>query len=202
MKNNVTLGLIAVLGIAVIVLFYLHFSSTRKNLVTTPATAGKSSADAASAGPFRIAYFEMDSIESHYEYMKDVRNTLRASEQSKNNELSGIRNQYRSKLQEYQQKGNSMTQEQIAAANEELMRLDNMVKGQEEQKGRELQDESYKKLQGVKKRIEDYLKEYNKDKNYSFIFANISDLMYYKDSVYNITSDVLKGLNEDYKKNK
>jgi len=59
-----------------------------------------------------------------------------------------------------------------------------------------------KKLQDVKKKIEDYLKEYNKDKGYSYIFSGSPDLMYFKDTVYNITGDMLKGLNEMYKKKK
>ena len=66
----------------------------------------------------------------------------------------------------------------------------------------EMQDESLKKLQDVKKKIEDYLKDYNKDKGYSYIFAGSPDLIYYKDTVYNITGDMLKGLNELYKKKK
>ncbi|HEX3025194.1 MAG TPA: OmpH family outer membrane protein, partial [Chitinophagaceae bacterium] len=66
----------------------------------------------------------------------------------------------------------------------------------------EMQDETVKKLQDVKKKIEDYLKEYNKGKGYSYIFASSPDLIYYKDTVYNITNDLLKGLNEMYKKKK
>ena len=66
----------------------------------------------------------------------------------------------------------------------------------------EFQDEQFKKLQDVKKKIEDYLKLYNKDKGYAFIFSSSPDLMYLKDSVYDITPDVIRGLNELYKKKK
>ena len=53
----------------------------------------------------------------------------------------------------------------------------------------------------IKTRIENYLKEYNKQKTYSFIFAyDPTSIIYYKDSVYNITNDVVDGLNAGYKK--
>jgi outer membrane protein len=66
--------------------------------------------------------------------------------------------------------------------------------------GGDLQDESFKKMQNVNKRIEDFLKEFNKDKGYAYILAHQPGTIYYKDNRYDITSDVLKGLNESYKK--
>ena len=51
------------------------------------------------------------------------------------------------------------------------------------------------------KRIETFLKEYNKEKVYSFIFEyEPNSLIYYKDTTYNITIDVIAGLNAAYKK--
>ena len=54
----------------------------------------------------------------------------------------------------------------------------------------------------MKKKIEDFLTEYNKDKNYSYIVSYEQGLFYYKDTAYNITDDVIKGLNEQYKNKK
>lgn len=193
--KNFTLGLNIVLTLAVAVLFYLHFSSTKK---IAPPVEGKQSA----TGNFKIAYFEMDSIESHYEYLKDVRSSLRALEQQKSNELAGMRNDYKTKLQEYQAKGKSMSQEDVAKATEVMQRLEYEIKNQEQIKSQELQDVSIQRIQEVKKKIEEHLKEFNKDKNYSYIFASSGDIMYYKDSVYSITNELLKGLNEQYKKKK
>jgi len=64
----------------------------------------------------------------------------------------------------------------------------------------DLQNESFKRLQEVKKKIEDYLKEYNKDKGFSYIMTNAPELIYLKDTAYNITSDLILGLNSQYKK--
>ena len=192
--KNFTLGLNIVLAVAVAVLFYLHFSSPKK-----PVTVAEKQV---AANGFKIAYFEMDSIENHYEYLKEVRKGLRELEQQKSNELAAKKNAFKTKLEHYRSLGKSMSQEDATKAQEDLQQMDNELKNDEQIKMQELQDESVQKIQMVKKKIEEYLKEYNKDKNFSYILASSADIMYYKDSVYSITNDVLKGLNEEYKKNK
>lgn len=196
--KNFTLGLNIVLVIAVAVLFYFQFSGNKSVLPKS----GSANKEIAAASGFKIAYFEMDSVENQYEYLKDVRTALRNLEQQKSSELSSLRSASKAKLMEYQKKGNAMTQEEMARANEDLMRMDNELKSQEQMKSQELQDESIKKIQEVKKRIEAYLKEYNKDKNFSYILSSSNDIIYLKDSAYNITNDMIKGLNDEYKKNK
>ena len=55
----------------------------------------------------------------------------------------------------------------------------------------------------VRNKIEDFLKQYNKDKGYAFILSYEPGFMlYYKDSAYDITSDVINGLNAEYKAKK
>lgn len=193
--KNFTIGLNIVLAIAVAVLFYLHFSN--KNAVKP---ANVNSANTANTAGFKIAYFEMDSVENKYEFLKDVRAELRSLEEKKSGELASLRNASRAKLLEYQKKGNSMSQEEMAKANDDLMRMDNELKTQEQIKSQELQDESIKKIQEVKKSIEDFLKEYNQDKSYSYILSSSNDIIYLKDTAYNITNDLIKGLNDKYKK--
>jgi outer membrane protein len=55
-------------------------------------------------------------------------------------------------------------------------------------------------LQKVNRTIEEYLKEFNKDKGYTYILGYQEGTIYYKDASYDITDEVLKGLNEKYKK--
>lgn len=197
MKSFTTV-LSIILTIAVGILFYLHFSTTKPSANTN----NKSTGTVSNATGFKIAYFEMDSIENHYEYLKDVRNSLRSLEQKKSGELAALKNAGKAKIIEYQKKGNSMTEHEIAMANEEIMRLENELKTQEQIKSQELQDESIRKIQDVKKTIEEFLIEYNKDKNFSYILSSSSDIIYLKDPAYNITKDLIEGLNNTYKKKK
>ncbi len=192
--KNFTLGLNIVLAIAVAVLFYLHFSSKKP-------VAASANGQVVSSG-FKIAYFDMDSIQNQFEYFKDVRSTLNSKDQELGRELATMENNFRTKYQDLQKVGSTLSQAEVASRQQELVQMDNNLKSRKQVMDQEMQDETVKKLQDVKKKIEDYLKEYNKDKGYSYIFSGSPDLMYFKDTVYNITGDMLKGLNEMYKKKK
>jgi len=47
--------------------------------------------------------------------------------------------------------------------------------------------------------LQHYLAIYNKDKKYSMIFAKQGDNLLYADNAYNITNEVVAGLNKMYK---
>jgi outer membrane protein len=195
MKNINTI-LNVVLGIAVAILFYFQFSGTKSSVAT--------GSKAVAAGDFRIAYFEIDSVESQFNYYKEVSNSIQAKAQQNNNELNQLKEVFASKYQELQKNGQRMSEAEVNARQQELQQMDKTFKSKEQMMNNEMQDESMKKLQDVKKKITDYLAEYNKVKGYAFILGNNSDMlsMYYKDTAYDITSDLVKGLNELYKAKK
>lgn len=193
MKNVSTL-MNVVLAVAVAILFYLHFSSSKKTNSVTSTNATVAS------GNFKIGYFEMDSIENHYEYFKEVRNTLRGKEQDNGRQLAEMKNTFVAKYQELQKTAQGMTQAELAGKQQELSQMEKTFQNKEQMMNQELQNESFKRLQEVKKKIEDFLKEYNKDKGFSYIMTNSPDLIYLKDTVYNITGDLIVGLNSQYKK--
>ena len=197
MKNglfiwNVVLSLVA--GI----LLFLQFVPGKKNR-DTGKVIGK---DSTSADHFRIAYFEMDSVEANFNAVKDVKAEISAKENEYNNSLNQLDQIYKNKFNEYAQKP-SMTQEETEVAQNVLKQLGESLKSQKQDLDQKYQDFIMRKNLDIKKKIEDYIREYNKTKNYSFIVTDDTGLFYFKDSVYNITSDVIKGLNELYRsKNK
>ena len=195
MKNINTI-LNVVLGIAVAVLFYFQFSGSK----SVVASESKSVA----GGDFRIAYFEIDSVESQFDYYKEVSNSIQAKAQKNNNELNQLKELFAAKYQALQKNGQSMSEAEVNAKQQELQQMDKTFKSKEQMMNNEMQDESMKKLQDVKKKITDYLAEYNKAKGYAFILGNNSDMlsMYYKDTAYDITTDLVKGLNDLYKAKK
>jgi outer membrane protein len=197
MKNGI-LVLNAVLLVLVGVLFYLHFSSNTK---PTPKKSDPT-VPAEKSETFKIAYFEMDSLESSFEMVKDVKNELGKKEQSINGELERLEKTYRNKAAQYQSQAQTMTQVQSEMATRDMMQLQQNMQSRKQQLDQEYQDFYMRKMKDVKTKIEDYLKDYNANKGYTYIFAYEPGLFYYRDTTYNITGDVVKGLNEQYKKKK
>ncbi|MFN6245889.1 MAG: OmpH family outer membrane protein [Chitinophagaceae bacterium] len=181
-----------VMALAIIVLFVLHFNSN-----STPV---KSSALA--AGGVKVAYFEIDSIQNSYNFFKDVREALQAKDVENAKQLTGLKNAFAIKYQELQKNGQFLSQAEIGARQQELAQLEKNYTNREQVLASEMQEESFKRLQEVKQKIEAFLVKYNKNKEFAYIFSSNPDLMYYKDTAYDITSDIVKGLNAEYKPKK
>jgi outer membrane protein len=194
--KNYTPVLNIVLVVAIAVLFYLHFASPKTEVV--PAGITKT----VPSGSFRIAYFEVDSIQNQFEYFQEVRTELETKAQANSKVLGDLKNTFANKYQAFQKIAQSLSQAELANKQQELMQMEKAFQGKEKMMGDEMQDMQFKKMQDVKKKIEDYLKEYNRDKGYAYIFSNSPDLIYLKDSLYDITPDVVRGLNALYKKKK
>ncbi|MDQ3681929.1 MAG: OmpH family outer membrane protein [Bacteroidota bacterium] len=198
MKNGL-LVLNAVLLILVGILFYLHFAGKKSSAVTT---AKLKTGFVDFSSPLRIAYFEMDSIENSFAMVKDVKNELGKKEDAVNNELAGLEKKYRNKVAQYQSQGQTMTQVQSEMAQKDVMQMQQTMQTRKQALDQEYQDYYMRKMKDVKTKIEEFLKQYNSQKEFSYILAYDPGLFYYRDTAYNITSDLIKGLNEGYTKKK
>ena len=198
MKNGLLL-LNVVLAITVGYLLYMQLGA-KKTGATGNKTSSKDTAINSSA--FRIAYFEMDSVEANFNMVKDIKADINKKEETINSELDIMDKNYREKVNDYQQKAQSMTQTQSEMATQDLMKIQDQMKGRKQTLDQEYNDLMMRRMKDVKTKIEEFLKEYNKTKDYSYIVSYEQGLFYYKDTAYNITADVVKGLNELYKQKK
>lgn len=178
-----------VMALAIVVLYVLHFNTS----------AAPVKASSTAAGGVKVAYFEIDSIQNNYNFFKEVKAALQVKDMDNAKQLAALKNAYVSKYQELQKNGQYLSQAELGSRQQELAQLEKNYSNKEQQLSQELQEESFKRLQEVKKKIENYLVQYNKGKEFAYIFSSNPDLMYYKDTAYDITSDIVKGLNEEYK---
>lgn len=194
MKNGILIWN-GILTLIIGVLLFFHFK---------PATKSKNASfvktDTAS-NSFKIAYFEMDSVEAHFDMVKDVKNEI----VSKNNELSknvsDLDNKYKEKYDALASK-NYTTQEEHEKAQDELQRYAETLKAQKDDFEQKYQDFVMRKNLAVKGKIEDFLKQFNKNKEYAYIISYEVGLFYYRDTAYNITNTLINGLNQEYKTKK
>jgi outer membrane protein len=194
MKNIATL-LSSISLVLVVVLFFLFFNHTEQIKKISAAAEKQSSTH------FRIAYFETDSLEANYFYFKDLLDQAREKENAMNTELSGIEKEYQKKIAEWQKKGSSMTASESEKVQQEYAGMQQNYQARKQSLSEQLYKYQEDLKSDVRKKIEDFLKDYNKQMNYSFIFAyEPSSFMYYKDTLYNITQDLVNGLNAGYKK--
>lgn len=115
-------------------------------------------------------------------------------------ELSRTDQQIRAKMSEYQNQATTMTQAQGEMAQQDLMQRQQKLQSRKQELDQEYQGLYMRLNTDMKRKIEAFLNDYNKDNTYSYIFAYESGLFFYKDSAFNITRDVVSGLNAMYKK--
>ncbi|HTI91677.1 MAG TPA: OmpH family outer membrane protein [Puia sp.] len=150
---------------------------------------------------FRIAYFDMDSLEAHYEVFKDAQAQVKAKENEMNMDLQRLDRDNQKKIQVWRQKGNQMTQAEGEAAQQEYAQMQQQFASRKQDLEQALYKSTEERKADIRKRIEEFLKEYNKTKNFSYIFAyDPNSFIYNKDSSYNITNELVQGLNDAYKK--
>ncbi|MFN2440012.1 MAG: OmpH family outer membrane protein, partial [Chitinophagaceae bacterium] len=101
-----------------------------------------------------------------------------------------------------QSQGQTMTQVQSEMAQKDVMQMQQSMQNRKQALDQEYQDFYMRKMKDVKSRIEEFLKIYNAQKGFSYIFAYDPGLFYYRDTAFNITADVIKGLNDGYTKKK
>jgi len=176
------------------VLFYLHFAPKKKEAGTVAGVQQTEKPE----GETRIAYFEMDSVTNNFNLVKDVKSELSRKEQDMTNSLARMEKEMMEKVKEYQSQPMSQVQSEVATNDmRERQKKYEMLKGRYDQ---EYQDFYMNKMLEVRTKIEEYLKEYNKDRRYTYIVSYEPGFIFYRDTVYNITADIIKGLNSKYPK--
>ena len=196
MRNISTyLSLLAL--VAVGILYYLHFKQEKKSVVHTSGKTGTGKND------FRIAYFDIDSLQEKYEYFKDVSGQMKQKEATLTSQMDALQNSYQKRLKELQDKGPTMTQSEGEAAQREVAQMQQKFQQRQMTMEQDLKKHQVDLMTDVRNKIETYLKEYNKEKGYAFILSYEPGFMlYYRDSVYDITNDVIRGLNDQYQTEK
>jgi outer membrane protein len=186
-----------VLVVAVIVLFALHFSGNKSHVGNNVSSA------AGSAG--LTAYVDMDAIISNYGMYADLQSKFSEKKQLLEAEMNNKSKNYQSSVLDYQnkmQKGSiarpaaAEIEKNLASEQQKLLQL-------RDQYMRQLAEEEQAMKRQILSSITEFLTPYSKDKGYSYILGNsFGGNILYADKTFDVTQDVLKGLNAKYKADK
>ena len=149
----------------------------------------------------KIAYVEVDSIMTQYTFAKEYSSLLEKKGQNIQATIAQKGQQLQAAAANFQQKvqQNAYTREQAEAIQAGLQKQNNDLQGLQQRLSNEFASEQEKYNKALHDSIAHYLAEYNKDKKYSIIFSKSGDNLLYADKAYDITSEVIAGLNKAYK---
>ena len=160
-----------------------------------PASASQASGDV------KFAYVEVDSIMSQYKFCKDYSLILEKKGQNIQNTLGQKNANLQQAAAKFQQdiQANKYTREQAEAVNANLQKQNADLQSLNQRLSSEFQTETAKYNKALSDSIHNYLARYNKDKKYAMLFAKQGDNILCADKAYDITNEVIAGLNKAYK---
>lgn len=155
------------------------------------------------AGATVIAFVEIDSLQEHYEFCKEMKTKLDQKQKNAEAALSQQEKNLQAAAQNFQNKinNNGFTSRQEAENQQAaIQRQQDQFLASQQRLGNELQSEVVKYQEALLDSINHFLAEYNKDKKFAYILTKQKgDNILYADKAYDITDDVVAGLNKAYK---
>jgi outer membrane protein len=191
MKNTSGV-LFGILFVAVAGIYIFHFTGKGKS------PSYKNSGDGAISG-LRIAYIKVDSLAVNYDFAQEMHDNFLKQQEAFTKEYGEKRNRFESQaaaFQEKVQRGGFLTQDRALQERDRLVGEEQQITKLDQElstKLAQIQSDNNKQLLDS---IMNYVKVYNKDKKYNYIFNSGEILV--GDDAHNITKDVLIGLNARY----
>lgn len=208
--KNLSLILNGVLAVAVAVLFY-QVHSLKSALMpvsetSSPETEVKPTiiSGPTNLGDAKIAYVNTDSLNEHYNYISDFTKVLRGKKATLEAQMESMTIKFQNDYQAFQQSA----QAGIAPQSELMKAEENLKRQQQDLANKEMQMQNLgieleEKNMELNKNVKEYLKRYNNGKfDYILSYSDLLPTILLSNSKLDITSDVLKGLNEEYNANK
>ncbi len=149
----------------------------------------------------KTAYVDTTKIIKEYREMKEVEAEFTSKSDKIKTELDSLAQSFQKEVQEYQANMNSLSTAQRQTKEQELMGKQQTIQQQQQMMGNQLREESDVVIDSIVTKVKEYVKEYGKDNDYTYIFGSneSANIMYAKDGL-DITEEILKKLNESYKK--
>ncbi len=181
---------------AVVALASCNNASPKMDEQPAAASAGEST------GNVKIAYVEVDSLMTQYEFCKEFTLILQKESTNARNTLNQKGQALQNAAANFQQKlqNNGFTsREQAESQQAAIQRQQQSLQELQARLENELANHTNKYNEGLRDSLQHFLTAYNKDKKYDLILTKQGDNILYAAKRFDITNDVINGLNKRYK---
>ncbi len=152
----------------------------------------------------KIVYINSDSLSEKYQYFKDIKSKLEGKVKKAQADLQSKSTAFQREVAEYQKNAATMsaadrqaTEQKLARKQDELARLDQTASSSI------AKDES-DEFNNVYNKITEFLKKHATENGYKLVltYSKTNPTVLYADPSLEITNEVIKQLNEEYKSSK
>jgi outer membrane protein len=162
-------------------------------------------ADTEEVTGLKVAYIEIDSLMSQYQFCVDYNLLLNQKSDNAANTLQQKQRalqQHAAALQKKYESNGFTTRDELENAQNQLAREQQDLAELEQRLTNELAMENAKLNAELRDSIQAFLKVYNKTKKYDYIMSKLGDNLLWANKKFDITKEVIAGLNKRYKNGK
>lgn len=158
-----------------------------------------------------VAFVDIDSLASQYEYYKNCKNSLEAKQKAFQNQIDQKAKNLQNAMMAFQKKlqsGGFTSEQQAQAEQNRILQQQQQLQQFTERINKEAQEIALNYQSALRDTLNNYLKEYNKDGRFKIILSKsdtegkVFSNILYADKGLDITDDVVAGLNKRYSKKK
>lgn len=152
----------------------------------------------------KIAYIDVDSLMTKYQYCIDYAEILKKKTETIQNTLNSKGLSLQKQVADFQSKmqAGQYTREQAESVQMSLQKKQVQLQNLQQSLAGEFEKEQNKYNDALRDSLRSFLKEYNATYGYNFIISKAGDNILLADEKFNITDNVIKGLNKRYKPSK
>lgn len=155
-----------------------------------------------------VAYVNGDTIMAYYNYFLDKRKELEASlsksEMKIEKEIKKAQDEYNELMNYANTQGDKLPPDEQQKISDRIMELDYQIQDLKANEEASLYKNEEKLNKDLMKRIHDYTSSYAQARNIDIVmnYQEVMQVILYGNPAYDITPDIVKGLNELYEKEK
>ncbi|MCX6269111.1 MAG: OmpH family outer membrane protein [Bacteroidetes bacterium] len=191
---NTLLGLILLCGL--IVLYVLYFSSRNSPQAMPALTIQK-----ASGKQLSVVFVNIDSINTHYEYVKTMRRDLEGTGKRLQTEVLAEQSALEKEANDFQRQmaSNSIPEDKAKGIYDQLMQKQQMLMQKKERYTQQIADQEMNMNIRLVDSVTTFLKRFNRQYQFDYImgFKTGGEILVSNDSL-DITKSVLDDLNKEY----
>ena len=149
-------------------------------------------------------FINQDTLLSKYEYAKDVTKKMQDKGKAAQSDIGGRQQTFQQEVSQYQKNASTMPADQRQTTEQRLQREQQDLQGYQQNATAAFQNEQSTEAGKVYDKIADFVKGYSKEKGYKLVlmFSKANPTVLYGDPSLDVTSDVIKRLNDAYAKEK
>lgn len=191
-----------ILFVLLAVLYFIQFSSSTNN-ENIPTVEKELAIQPLNEGGLNIAFVNSDTVSKYYEFAKKIQKTLTTKRSEAEGQIKSKYFAYESLVQEFEKASPIMGDREKMEKAQKIRLLEQEIMQVEQQLSEQVSREELELTQSYIVKTNDYMQEIGKTLGYDYVMSyRVGGAMLYANERHDITTEIIKLLNERYESSK